>query len=724
MNVLKLNKETLKTKLKSLCNFDFLFKAVGFILFVIYLLQLYVGYDIDSKRVFEGPLSFVTTLTYLMIFLRWSTIVAVGYAVIVPFFGGKTMKTILMVMGPVVAIFNLILLKYNFIAWGPKTDKPWREALFIIEQILIILISIYSTFTLFKNKELKEVKWIRVPIVFITMYLTFAYQPLLNILFGTYGVKTLDFSGPHLILLSMNLVLIIGSFFLMGHKTKEEKNIYFAALSCSGVFNFFYTEYGGLGSLPFHLCNTAIIMMFCAYIFKMKGVFYFTYFVNVLGALFAMLTPNVTTDVFAHASMRFWYNHIYAFSLPLLGIALKVYDRPTLKMMSKAIFWFTIYYIIVIFLNVIFTGKYHADVNYFFINDKFFFEKLKIKNQGLMDNYILTINKNGNTYNFYWLFYIAVYSIYIGLMFVVWYVYDCLYHISDSHYALRMKKKLIREGYQDLKKLLNGRSINDPLYEEMKDMIEIKNFTKIYSGATVKAVDDLTLTINNGEVYGFLGHNGAGKSTTIKSIVGIQTITSGHIIVDGYDVQAQPVEAKLRIGYVSDNHAVYERLTGREYINYIADLYMVSQEDRDERIEKYTKMFKLEDAIDKEIKGYSHGMKQKIVVIASLIHDPKVWILDEPLTGLDPTSAYQIKECMKEHASRGNIVFFSSHVIEVVEKVCDKICIINHGKLQCEYALKDLKAQGISLEEIYLKYVQNQEELHIESKNETVEEEK
>ena len=238
-------------------------------------------------------------------------------------------------------------------------------------------------------------------------------------------------------------------------------------------------------------------------------------------------------------------------------------------------------------------------------------------------------------------------------------------------------------------------------------MIEIKNFTKVYSGSNHPSVDDFSLTIKDGEVFGFLGHNGAGKSTTIKSLVGIQSITSGQMLVDGYDVAKQPVEAKFRIGYVSDNHAVYERLTGREYINYVADLYMVSKEDRDERIAKYLKMFKLEDAIDREIKGYSHGMIQKIVVIASLIHNPKVWVLDEPLTGLDPTSSFQIKECMREHANNGNIVFFSSHVIEVVEKICDKICIINHGKLECVHSLKDLKEQNISLEELYLKYVTN-----------------
>ena len=238
-------------------------------------------------------------------------------------------------------------------------------------------------------------------------------------------------------------------------------------------------------------------------------------------------------------------------------------------------------------------------------------------------------------------------------------------------------------------------------------MIKIEHFSKKYAGSDRYSVDDLNLEIKAGEVFGFLGHNGAGKSTTIKSIVGIQSITQGRIIIDGYDITKQPIEAKLRVGYVSDNHAVYEKLTGREYINYVADLYLVPVEEREERIAKYTKMFNLVEAIDREIKGYSHGMKQKLVVIASLIHNPKVWVLDEPLTGLDPTSAFQIKECMREHANNGNIVFFSSHVIEVVEKICDKICIIGRGKLVGVYDLKEIAKEGVTLEQLYMQHVAN-----------------
>ena len=262
----------------------------------------------------------------------------------------------------------------------------------------------------------------------------------------------------------------------------------------------------------------------------------------------------------------------------------------------------------------------------------------------------------------------------------------------------------------NLKKEMQGRNINEPLHPEGENMIKIEGFSKRYGGSNRYAVKDFNLEVHAGEVFGFIGHNGAGKSTTIKSLVGIQSITEGRMEICGFDIEKHPLQAKLNIGYVSDNHAVYEKLTGREYINYVADLYLVPASEREERIAKYTKMFNLTDAIDREIKGYSHGMKQKIVVIASLIHNPKVWILDEPLTGLDPTSAFQIKECMREHANNGNIVFFSSHVIEVVERICDRIAIISGGKLRRVNTIEEIKAEGLSLEQ-FLKIISESEEI-------------
>lgn len=690
----------LKDKLRSWLTIERVFQFLALCVFGIHLAQMYVEYAIDERQVMSG------LATLLMFVLRWASIVTAGFICIVPFFKGKTFNFYASILGPLVGALNLIFFKYNMKAWGTETAVPWRMTLFVIEQVLLIIIGLYQLYLFIKNKNYKDLKVLRCVSVLFWMHIAFFYQPMLNILFGEAGEEAAEFSLSHIMILLTILLFIIFGYVFMDRKTMEEKKLFFASLALSGVFNFFYYEYDGVADLPFHLCHTAIIIMFIAFIFNVKGIFYFTYFVNVVGAIFACLMPNAYNDIFSLSSVRYWYNHVYAVVLPILGVALKVYPRPTIKFMGKAIGWFTAYFIFAIFVNVWLSN--YDNVDFFFINSDFFYEKLNIE-PTIMNNYTFVVTKGELIFRFYPLHYLIVYVAFIGFMFLMWYIYDALFHIADAHYALHVKKKLLKQQYIDVKKLLNGRSLDEPIYEEGENMIEIKNFIKRYSGSNKPSVDDFSLTIQGGEVFGFLGHNGAGKSTTIKAIVGIHSITSGHIYVDGYDVEKQPVEAKLRIGYVSDNHAVYEKLTGREYINYIADLYMVPQKERDERLDKYAKMFKLEHAIDREIKSYSHGMKQKIVVIASLIHDPKVWILDEPLTGLDPTSSYQIKECMKEHAARGNIVFFSSHVIEVVEKVCTKICIINGGKLQCVYSLEELKEKGISLEELYLKYVTNGE---------------
>lgn len=244
-------------------------------------------------------------------------------------------------------------------------------------------------------------------------------------------------------------------------------------------------------------------------------------------------------------------------------------------------------------------------------------------------------------------------------------------------------------------------------------MLKIEGFTKIYRNSSVKAVDDLNLELKEGEVFGFLGSNGSGKSTTIKCLTGILPITEGKITICDHDIEKDPIGAKKMIGYVPDNHAVFERLTGREYVNHIANLYNVDVEEREERIKKYLKLFQLEHAFDSQIKSYSHGMKQKITVIAALVHNPKLWVLDEPLTGLDPQSAYQLKLAMKRHALEGNTVFFSSHILDVVEKICDRVAIIKKGVLQGVYDLQELRDKNESLEELFMNIFYDDERFEI-----------
>ena len=212
-------------------------------------------------------------------------------------------------------------------------------------------------------------------------------------------------------------------------------------------------------------------------------------------------------------------------------------------------------------------------------------------------------------------------------------------------------------------------------------MLKVENLKKTYPKSDRVAVDNISFELKPGEIFGFLGQNGAGKSTTIKCLTGILPFDSGTITICGHDIVKEPIKAKMEMGYVPDNHSVYEKLTGREYVNYVADLYKVPALVRTERIDRYAKLFKLEAAIDRQIKSYSHGMKQKICIIAALIHDPKLWVLDEPMMGLDPQSTAEIISYMREHCAKGNTVFFSSHNLDLVKKLCHKTAIVNDGHL-------------------------------------------
>ncbi len=252
-------------------------------------------------------------------------------------------------------------------------------------------------------------------------------------------------------------------------------------------------------------------------------------------------------------------------------------------------------------------------------------------------------------------------------------------------------------------------------------LMQISHLSKRYKNSQKLAVDDISFEVNEGEVFGFLGPNGAGKSTTIKCITGILPITEGQISICGHSIIDDPIQAKLNLGFVPDNHQMYEQLTAREYINFMADIYHVGKEDRKIRADKMLELFDLSSVVDNQISTFSHGMKQKVCVIGALVHNPKLWILDEPLTGLDPKSSYELKELMKEHVKEGNSVFFSSHMLEVVEKVCDRISIINGGKLVMTGDLDEIKSKSSdsSLEEIFLSITGVKEE---DSNSETKEE--
>ena len=229
-------------------------------------------------------------------------------------------------------------------------------------------------------------------------------------------------------------------------------------------------------------------------------------------------------------------------------------------------------------------------------------------------------------------------------------------------------------------------------------MLKIEHLTKQYG--TKKAVDDLSLHIQKGEIYGFIGHNGAGKTTTLKAIVGIHSFDEGEIYVDGISIKNDPIGCKKILAYIPDNPDLYEYMTARQYINFIADIFEVGME-RFEKIEKYAKLFSIENELNQPIASFSHGMKQKVALIAAWIHSPKLIIMDEPFVGLDPTASHILKQMMKEHCEKGGAIFFSTHVLEVAEKLCDKIAIIKDGKLLKTGAMEEVKGDD-SLEQVFL----------------------
>lgn len=237
-------------------------------------------------------------------------------------------------------------------------------------------------------------------------------------------------------------------------------------------------------------------------------------------------------------------------------------------------------------------------------------------------------------------------------------------------------------------------------------MLTIRHLTKTYKGGK-RAVDDLSLAVENGDIYGFIGHNGAGKSTTIKAVVGVLDFESGTIEIDGHDVKREPLACKQITAYIPDNPDLYEHLTGIQYLNFIADIFGVEARDKERRIREYAERFEITDALGDSIASYSHGMRQKAAIISALIHEPRLLVLDEPFVGLDPKASLTLKEIMRELCAGGGAIFFSTHVLEVAQKLCNKVGIIRQGRLVVDGDM-DRLVRDHSLEELFMEVTENE----------------
>lgn len=235
------------------------------------------------------------------------------------------------------------------------------------------------------------------------------------------------------------------------------------------------------------------------------------------------------------------------------------------------------------------------------------------------------------------------------------------------------------------------------------NMLEIKNYTKVY-GEGKKAADNVSITVERGDIYGFIGHNGAGKSTTIRAVVGVMDFFEGEIYIDGHSVKDESLECKKVTAYIPDNPDLYDNFTGIQYLDFIADIFGLNAADRTKRIEEYADRFEIKDSLGDLISSYSHGMKQKLAIISALIHEPKLMVLDEPFVGLDPKASFTLKQIMNEMCQKGTAIFFSTHVLEVAEKLCNKAAIIKQGRIIASGTMEEL-THGESLEEIFLESV-------------------
>lgn len=235
------------------------------------------------------------------------------------------------------------------------------------------------------------------------------------------------------------------------------------------------------------------------------------------------------------------------------------------------------------------------------------------------------------------------------------------------------------------------------------NILEIQNYTKVY-GEGKKAADQVSLTVESGDIYGFIGHNGAGKSTTIKAVVGVLDFTEGEIWIDGHSVKTEPLLCKKVTAYIPDNPDLYDNLTGIQYLNFVADVFGIDAKEREVRIQKYAQQFEIIDALGDLISSYSHGMKQKVAIISALIHEPKLLVMDEPFVGLDPKATFVLKEIMHKMCQNGTAVFFSTHVLDVAEKLCNKVAIIKNGKIIDSGTMEELTS-GQSLESVFMEVV-------------------
>lgn len=553
-------------------------------------------------------------------------------------------------------------------------------------------------------------------LLYLVVFL-FSLSPLtLQVTFGHMTYRKFVFTRQHLFMLLAPFVLIFILTNVYINRTHEYKKFLLFTVSLAVI----YSVYSVLNKSEIFTAKFAfspfkwlLLALPFIFLFELKrAMSIFTMFstgVPLLFVFFLQLKEN--GSFFSLENMLTYLPALYLIVLSALTYTLRFFEMPSVKDLIIALVFFTLFFVVTAVILRIVDGLYSDNktvqehVDFFYINRRNIVDHAKFKTfLGNLRSKYRAVTIKGKTVTFP-----------LTYLFITWAICT-ITTLTVSQIFLQIQKSCIsfRFVVHKLKKdrqigVVKIGKITPELKKEldMKDsLVKVQNFSKKYANNDFYSVKDVSFEISGGKIVGFVGHNGAGKSTLIKSLVGIQTITEGTISICGYNIEKNPTEAKYSLGYVSDNHALYEELTGREYITFVAKLFNVPKEVIKTKLIELTDFFQITYAIDRQIRTYSHGMKQKISVISSLIHEPKVWVLDEPLTGLDPTSAYQLKEAIKMHAKKGNIVIFSSHIIEVVENICDEVVIIKRGQMVINEKVSELKAKYGNLEQMYIKLIE------------------
>lgn len=694
------------------------FKILSYILIGIFFVRYMGGecllrntFGLNIRSPFGDNGIFKTEISML---IYWFVITSCVLLQTFPFYNKdvKTLSVLVKFVLPVIYLISIIILPISLVAMDGQAVLEkihFRSVVYSVE-IGFSIGYIVNYWFYDKNLKYSKKEFLYSGITLIGMLLASIPYFTLQVFFGDAPTDAVldKLNLEHRIAVYGAVLMPFVLFFVFrkfSYRQKRYAMLYFAVAMMIGYSNgYTFKTFLDVGSWPLHLCNTAMYIVPICLIFKLDKVFYFTLFINVFGALLAMLMPSTTGNIFSRGVVGFWFNHYMAFYMPILVLSLKIYERPKLKQFTYSLIAFAVYYAIVLVVNAYLSGKGDRVVDFFFINSDFVSSKLGTWAENLRKAK-LEFNFIDSHIVLYPVYQSLYFIVYIALSLAMWFIYEQFFEIVDVYGEIAKRNEKIKIDKLALQAKLDGRSEEEPMELESVNKLILRDFSKKYATSDVYAVKNANLEIEGGQIFGFLGPNGAGKSTIIKSIVGIQTITSGSILVNGYDVEKQSVMAKRQIGFVPDHYALYENLTGREYVNYIADLYEVPEKERNERIDEYVKRFYLQGSFENQMKTYSHGMKQKITIMSALVHNPKLWILDEPLTGLDPESIFQVKECMKEHAKKGNIVFFSSHIIDVVERICDKIAIIKKGDIKCVKTLEEIENSGVKLEDFYMETI-------------------